>query len=296
MAIKTILVGLSGGTASNGALELACRLAGQFGAHLEGLHVGLDVEEVMLSAGASGFALPVDGRWIDEITGNAAKMAEKVKASFSETASRHGLPLLAEPEPGKPPGEPPGKPSVSWRTETGDAPMVVARRARFFDLVVLGRSDRVVDKPHSDAIEQTLMQSGRPALLAPAEPPATIGETIAIGWNGSAHAVRAVAAALPFLGQARQTFIIAVGDDDAANSAPFIQAYLRMHGVKAEVRNVLKVPAVGRGGQLLSAAREEGADLLVMGAYGQAPWREALFGGATRDIVGMSLLPLLIVH
>jgi nucleotide-binding universal stress UspA family protein len=287
MPIKTILAGLSGGTASRGALELACRLAGRFGAHLEGLHVGLDVEEVMLSAGASGFALPVDGRWIDEITANATTMADKVKASFAEAAARNGLALADRPEP--------GKAGASWRMETGDAPVVVARRARFFDLVVLGRSDRVVDKPHSDAIEQTLLQSGRPALLAPADPPVALGETIAIGWNGSAQAVRAVAVSLPFLRQARQSFIIAVGDEDA-DSALAIQAYLAMHGVAATIRNVLKVPAVGPGGQLLTAAREEGADLLVMGAYGHAPWREALFGGATRAVVGMSLLPLLIVH
>lgn len=287
MAIKTILAGLSGGTASAGALELACRLAGRFGAHLEGLHVGLDVEELMLSSGASGFGLPVDGRWIDEITANAATMAGKVKESLAAAVTRHSLALVAEPVP--------GKPGASFRSEAGDASVIVARRARFFDLVVLGRSDRVVDKPHSDAVEQTLLQSGRPVLLAPAEPPATVGETIAIGWNGSAQAVRAIVASLPFLREARQTVLIGIGNRESED-AHAIQAYLHMHGITASLRAVLKVPAVGAGGQLLSAAREEGADLLVMGAYGQAPWREALFGGATREAVGMSLLPLLVVH
>ena len=42
--------------------------------------------------------------------------------------------------------------------------------------------------------------------------------------------------------------------------------------------------------------REEDADLLVMGAYGQVAWREFLFGGATREVVGVSLLPLLLAH
>jgi nucleotide-binding universal stress UspA family protein len=287
MAIKTILTGLSGGTASKGALELACRLATQFGAHLEGLHVGLDVQELMLSAGASGFAMPVDGRWIDEITANAAATAETIKTAFTEAVGRHGLPVCAAPEP--------GKPGAIWRAETGDAPVIVAQRGRFFDLVVLGRSDRVVDKPHSDAIEQTLLQSGRPVLIAPAEPPATLGEVIAIGWNGSAQAVRATAGALPLLQKARRTFVIAIGGDDG-ESAESIRSYLRMHGIEVTVRNMPKVSAVGPGGQLLSAAREEGADLLVMGAYGHAPWREALFGGATREVVGMSLLPLLVTH
>src|SRR6516225_3079758 len=71
--------------------------------------------------------------------------------------------------------------SAAWRAETGFAPELVAARARFFDLVVLGRSERVVDKAYSDTIEQTLIHSGRPVLLAPAPPPAVIGETIALG-------------------------------------------------------------------------------------------------------------------
>lgn len=293
MGIRTILAGLSGGTASQGALALACMLAERFGAHLEGLHVGVDAEELTLSAGASGFALPVDGRWIDEITTNATALAEKIRAEFVATAERHGL-ALADTGAGAAQAEA-GKPGAAWRAETGDAPVTIARRARFFDLAVLGRSDRVVDKPHTDAIEQTLLQSGRPVLLAPAEPPRAIGETIAIGWNGSAQAVRAVAAALPFLRRAGRVFLIAVGGEDDGDT-PSIQAYLRQHGIAADVRAVRKVPAAGPGGQLLSAAREDGADLLVMGAYGHAPWREALFGGTTREVVGMSLLPLLIVH
>jgi hypothetical protein len=53
---------------------------------------------------------------------------------------------------------------------------------------------------------------------------------------------------------------------------------------------------VGAGQQLLAATRDQGADLLVMGGYGQMPWRQSLFGGATREIVGVSLLPVLLSH
>ena len=59
---------------------------------------------------------------------------------------------------------------------------------------------------------------------------------------------------------------------------------------------VPSIPGTVPGQQLLSAAREEDADLLVMGAYGQVAWREFLFGGATREVVGVSLLPLLLAH
>ena len=47
---------------------------------------------------------------------------------------------------------------------------------------------------------------------------------------------------------------------------------------------------------LLNAAHEAGADMLVMGGYGHQPWREALFGGVTRDVIGTSLVPLLLMH
>jgi nucleotide-binding universal stress UspA family protein len=56
------------------------------------------------------------------------------------------------------------------------------------------------------------------------------------------------------------------------------------------------VDGAGIGQQLLSAAHDENAGLLVMGGYGHVPWREFLFGGATREVVGTSLLPLLLTH
>jgi hypothetical protein len=49
MGVRTILVAASGGTASNGALELACRLAQRFDAHLEGLHIRIDPLPLLLS-------------------------------------------------------------------------------------------------------------------------------------------------------------------------------------------------------------------------------------------------------
>ncbi len=152
-----------------------------------------------------------------------------------------------------------------------------------------------MDRPHTDTIEETLLQSGRPVLLAPAKPPERIGEVVALGWNGSAEAVRAAIGALPLLGAARAVTLITVGEAHHQSAAEMVQ-YLAAHGVSAKSRTVAAVEGVGPGEQLLSAARDDGADLLVMGGYGHRPWRELLFGGATRQLVGVSLLPLLIAH
>jgi nucleotide-binding universal stress UspA family protein len=86
-----------------------------------------------------------------------------------------------------------------------------------------------------------------------------------------------------------------VGDDHDSDPQSLL-AYLATHGVSAKHRPSAAVKGVGRGEQLLEEARDSGADLLVMGAYGHQTWRELLFGGATRHVVGVSLLPVLLAH
>ena len=91
VAIKTILVGASGGSASNGAIELACRFADRLCAHVEGFHVLIDPIAAFASVGAGeGFALSGDviAEMVDEADANAAQ----AKASFKEIATRHHLP------------------------------------------------------------------------------------------------------------------------------------------------------------------------------------------------------------
>ena len=63
MRFKTILAGVSGGSASNGALELACRFAEQFGAHLEAFHARLDPRDLLTYAGDGFGAMFSSCRW-----------------------------------------------------------------------------------------------------------------------------------------------------------------------------------------------------------------------------------------
>jgi nucleotide-binding universal stress UspA family protein len=278
MALKSILVAASGGSASDGAVEVACRLAKRFSARLEGLHVKTDPAQIIMLA-ADGFNMPSTGQWIDRLVDDTAALAKKTEAAFAATAGRHAL-----------------APPAAWREEVGYAPVTVARRARFFDLIVLGRSERVVERPHSDTIEETLIHSGRPVLLAPNQPPATpIGERIAFGWNGSPEAVHALTDALPLMATAKAVSVLSVSDEPEDSPLALLE-YLASHGVTATHRLIAPVKGVGAGEQLLAEARDEGADLLVMGGFGHRPWRELLFGGATRQVTGASLLPVLIAH
>lgn len=287
MAIATILADASDSTGLDGTIELACLLASRFSAHVEFLHVGIDVAELSVAAGAEGLPAAADLQWVGELADQTATLAKKIHAVVTDAAARHGLPIVTT--------VPPGRPSASWREDVGDAPNVFASHARFFDLSVLGTSDRRVGKPHQNAIDQTLIQSGRPVLLAPATPPASVGDAIAIGWNGSAQAVRAIVAALPLLQRAHRTSIIVVGEAHQ-RSAEAMRSYLHMQNISATVRGLSDASVTGPGGQLLSAALETGADLLVMGGYGHSPWYETLFGGATHEVMNTGLLPVLIMH
>lgn len=287
MSIKTILTGVSGGSASDGAIELSCQLAKRFGAHLEGFHVRLDPLELVAMASVGGYAMPMNGDWVDRMNADIDTLAAKTRKSFDAALKRHDIPMTTRPAATGPTG--------AWHEETGYAPNLVAQRARFFDLVILGRSERVVDQPSTDTIEETLFHSGRPLLIAPATPPETFGQTIAIGWNGSVEAVRAIASALPLLEAARQIIVITIGDK-YAGSVETLRQYFDWHGITAAHRQSSIEFGSAPGDVLLATAREENADLLVMGGYGRGPWREMLFGGASRDLVGVSRLPLFMCH
>lgn len=293
MTLRTILVAVSGGSASAGAVDAACRLAKRFGAHVEALHVRVDEREALLLYG-DGFGAPLGGDLLDRIAADAAAAAANAKRIFDEAVARFGLPLYAAP-PAPGANKVATEGSAVWREEIGIAPEVVARRGRLFDLIVLGRSERAVDEPHSNTVEETLLKSGRPVLLAPAVPPAKLDDTIALGWNGSVEAVRALVAAMPFLARAQKVRVITVGTSEAGSGAEAVE-YLAWHDIAATAVVVPRIEGVGPGEQVLAAARDEGAGLLVMGGYGHKPWRELLFGGATREVIGTSLLPLLLAH
>jgi nucleotide-binding universal stress UspA family protein len=292
MTIRTILAAVSGGAATEGALEAAFRLARRLDAHVEAFHARVDERQALTLYG-DGLAAPMSGELLERIVQETATTAAHARSLFDAAVARHGLPIRSAPPAAANP--PVFEASASWHEETGYGPDLVAQHGRLFDLIVLGRSERVVDQPYSDAIEDAVMQSGRPVLLAPAKPAAALGETIAVGWNGSVEAVHAVAAGLPLLATAKDIKIITIAETDEGAGAQVV-GYLAWHQIPAAARLVLPVKGVGAGEQLLASARDDGADLLVMGGYGKTPWREFLFGGATRQVVGTSLLPILLVH
>ena len=85
--------------------------------------------------------------------------------------------------------------------------------------------------------------------------------------------------------------------DDVA--APLLMRHLGRHGIAATI-DTAKFSALtgrGRGRALLGYAKDKGADLLVMGAYGHGELSNFLgLGGATAKVIAACPIPLLLAH
>jgi len=257
MSIETILVAASGGSASDGAVTLAGRLAQRFGAHLEVFHAHGDPREAAIALG-DGFAAPVAVDLIERATEEIGAAAGRAKRQFEGAARQFDLKMCDTP-----PRSEANVATIRWHEETGYAPDLIARRVRLFDLAVLGRSERVVDEPHTDALEQTLLHCGQPVLIAPAKVPALLGESIAVAWNGSAEAARAVSGALPFLHEAKLVRIFTAGHVDAGEGDALAEA-LAWRGIALRWVRFWEILRVG----LMSSLGSLSVNITVIGVTG----------------------------
>ncbi len=183
-----------------------------------------------------------------------------------------------------------------------DLGRVAAVHARYADVAVMARprEDRGSDL-RLDMIEGVLFHAGRPALVAPPDWAGPhLGTRIAIAWDASREATRALAEARPFLAQCALASVLTIdakpkafghGEQPGLNVA----AHLKRRGVNVEVRNI---DSMGRpvAKSVLDEAEAIGADLIVMGAYAHSRLREMVFGGATRELLETATVPLLMAH
>lgn len=121
---------------------------------------------------------------------------------------------------------------------------------------------------------------------------------IAVGWDGSRGAARAVSDALPFLRQAQAVEIVTdLGEKTLSDvaSPEGLRDHLARHGIGTQA-HVEPAGQGDAGAALLRRAEQSGADLLVMGAYGQSKLREFVLGGATRIILANARTAVLMSH
>ncbi len=288
MAIRSILVAMTGSSEDRGAAETAFLAAGRFAAHVEGVHVRPGAtdnlpyigEGMSASAIASGFKAA---------RGHQDRAERTAKEQFDLARERAGA-AYADTRAGD------NDVTASWHVEDGSVRDIVGQRARVFDLTVASSHVQAPGASGRDVVDSAIFETGRPVLVSPAQPPAALGDRVFVAWNRSAQSARAVVGAMPFLERASQITIAYVDTGAKTGPAPEeLQANLAWHGIDAEVKNI------ARGGKsvaelIAAAAADAGADLLVMGAYSHGRLREIVLGGVTHHILGHITLPTLIMH
>ena len=280
---------VNGLASTSPALELGLKVARRTGAHVVACHVALDPRDSVAFLGEG-----MTGGMVEEIMtiaeAEAKERSSRALTLFEEVRERFDVPVV---EPGAPPVD---GCSSAYVTVTGREEEHIALRGRLADLIVINRPVQGGDGPPSAILEVVLRETGRPVLVAPPRTPAVFGRSVAIAWNGSLEAGRAIVACLPLLADANRVLVFSVGEEDKpGGAAQDVVDYLAWHGVAAAAETLAASPR-SVGSSLLGASAAAGADLLVMGAYTQSRLHRLIFGGVTREVLKGAQIPVLMAH
>lgn len=180
---------------------------------------------------------------------------------------------------------------------------LITLQAYYHDLVILGQTDQHSSEycPQVDLPERVVFGSGRAVMVVPyAVSCSTVGERVMVAWNAGRESARAVNDALPILEKAKQVEVlnIAATSNDVGESdisCANICAHLEHHNVKIRSEQVIAAKSK-IGDLLLNLLSDEGADLLVMGAFKQTKRSTLALGPVAKHLLRYSSVPLLMSH
>ena len=188
---------------------------------------------------------------------------------------------------------------IEWRPVLDYPGDALAREARGADLVVIGQTKGPGDAFGSLDPGEALLKIGRPTLVVPNGVSSLRTKHVVIGWKDTREARRATQDALPFLHEATRVTVVEICESGEENAAQKqideVVRYLTRHRINANSRAVLQQHG-SSAAELVKFAQEDGADLLVTGAYGHSRLGEWIFGGVTRGLIATSPICCLMSH
>lgn len=261
---------------SRAAMDLAIRMTREVDGHLDVLCLAPTAPDTLYAADASVQVLM-------DLATSARENADILKNQAQAMTDAGGVVAAVRAAP----------------MRYSEVATVVGRDAMFHDLIILPRP---FGEEGDDAAELTLdgalFETHTPVLVCPPTEIGRVGNRIMVAWNGDQEAMRAIRAALPMLKEAEQVEVVMVEPQRSGQSpAPSfaLMTMLTRHGVNALLSPIPR-SAERVSETLRQKARDMGADLIVMGAYGHSRFRERLFGGATREMLQNTELPVIMTH
>ena len=262
-SVQSILAVLNRVETAPSVLAMAGQLAGRLGqSHVDVLHVRHDE--------AAGF-MPTE----EVMTADDARRAAKLRAAFDAWQHQNH--------------------SAAWHEIGGQTRSVVAAASGRSQLAVTGQAGRAFHAEARDAILGALVDAKIPVVMVPDSPVAAVmGRIVAVAWERSAAADKALVAAHPILLRAERVVILIAREEAGPESAP--DGLIRRLRARRIAVSVNRFALADRdiGAALLQEAKAARADLLVMGAFTHSRFIETLFGGATQDILAQADIPVLL--
>jgi len=279
MSYKSIATILHDSESPRFALEMAISFARKTGAHLHVLCIGVDdTDPGYYYAGAQAIAVQQNFEVAQGIAGELEGIARARLAAEDFVWDVQNVTTLP-----------------------GGLDPFLTDSMRFFDLIVLPAPyQNASNRTDTHIFEACLFGADRPILVVPegAKTDAQF-EKLIIGWDDGTPAMNAARAAIPLIASSKNVEITVIDPSvhapDRSDPGGRIAAYLARFGSRVDVAVFARSqPSIAN--QLLMRAKESGADLMIMGAYGHSPMREAILGGATRDMLRATRMPVFMAH
>jgi nucleotide-binding universal stress UspA family protein len=283
MAYKTILVSLNSLKQEKSLLQVCGVLARQNDAHV----IGLYVVPAVRVYGDYGTTMPII---VSDYHDHFEKCLQATRDHFEAFLKAEGL-------------------KGEWHAVSSSFPDLVdstVGEAKKADLVIVGHT--LAQPPmgeEKNMLERLVMETGRPVLIIPNKGKivtfdSSLTEKAIVGVNGSRESSRAMFDAIPLLRSCEEVRVVWVDPykhRDEAGEVPGSEeaALLARHGIKA-VAEAMMADGRDAGEALLMRAKDLGAGLVVLGAYGHSRLREYVFGGATRHVLQNMDVPVLMSH
>lgn len=280
MAIKDLALAYDGSPAAHSALEFAVQMAKKYGAEVTGIYA---YSPAKISADFK--------RWVAQDVLENIEESAKHKVDELENEFRSRVSSLEFTGP------------VHWAVETGNPGIMLARKGRYFDILLTGQFARAIRREQGALQPEELIHSiGKPLIIVPeGYKPRPFTETAAVAWDGSRSAARALSDSMQILETKRKLDILVVEgkksheDPYAPLPADEIITHLGRHGVAAkEVR--LEPGGGSPADAVLEYCGQADPDVLVMGAFGRGKLGAMLFGSMTTKVLASMNVPVLVSH
>ncbi|MDX5351488.1 MAG: universal stress protein [Paracoccaceae bacterium] len=182
------------------------------------------------------------------------------------------------------------------RLTLGAALDTAAEEARYFDLALLPWTATAVAA--QDMAQALVFGAGVPVVLVPQSAAAGPVDHIAIAWDGSRVAARALGDALPLLAAGGRVSVLTVQDEKPLGDTSLAHRLARSLDQRGHVAEAVDITLDGRSiaTALQDTARARGAQMLAMGGFGHSRLRDFILGGATQGVFSDLRLPVLLSH